>query len=409
MSTRSYWLRRKALLEESFPVVVPLGTFAAITAMALGAAAQRRSLFPPGVALLWSTLTFVPMGLLLVFATGVRWWRMNTVAFLAGTVLLFSVPVQTPVLPFIPASADATGVLLPLLVGVVAALTGALESTVTMACGVAVVGIAAVDGWLPSATLTPLYFCAVPFGWLCGLALQSQRRLLERTREARERARERAVEAERGRIAREIHDVVAHSLAVTMLHLTGARRALQTDDVDEAVAALTDAEHVGRQAMTDIRRTVGLLTVADDVAADRPAEPGLSDVDDLVAGYRRAGLDVRYQVNGDVDAVSAGTGLALYRVIQESLANVVRHAATAAATVELAVNPDGAIELTVSNEECPGMAVARGRGRGIDGMRQRVVALGGTMSAGPSDTGGWTVRVSLPSADMDVAADRRSA
>ncbi|ONF61744.1 sensor histidine kinase, partial [Amycolatopsis keratiniphila] len=120
---------------------------------------------------------------------------------------------------------------------------------------------------------------------------------------------------ERQRIAREVHDVVGHSLSITLLHLTGARHALQQDrDVDEAIEALTEAEQVGRAAMADIRRTVGLL--ADSPSGSAPL-PGVEDIATLVERTRSAGLAVRYTQEGDLGRVGASEGLGLYRIVQE--------------------------------------------------------------------------------------------
>ena len=134
--------------------------------------------------------------------------------------------------------------------------------------------------------------------------LRWQMRALAAERSERERERERATLAERQRIAREIHDLVAHSLSVTMLHVTGAKQALVEDhDVDDAVAALSDAEQVGRQAMAEIRRTVGVLATEPTGAHPLPCA---EDIDALVAQVRDAGLPVDYRSRGDLDPAQPG-------------------------------------------------------------------------------------------------------
>lgn len=189
-----------------------------------------------------------------------------------------------------------------------------------------------------------------------------------------------------------MHDVIAHSLSVTLLHVTGARRGLQEDrDIDDAVEALEQAERLGRQAMADIRRTVGLL----DGAVGRAApEPGVADIVTLVEDFVRAGLAVGYEPSGNShDGVSAAAGLALYRIAQESLANIAKHAPDAVSHMTLEVSDSVAV-LTVSNG-LPVPAAACAEGRGLRGMRQRVELLGGRIDAGPADDG-WTVRAVIP-------------
>lgn len=155
--------------------------------------------------------------------------------------------------------------------------------------------------------------------------------------------------------------------------------------------ALTDAERLGRQAMADIRRTVGLL---DARPWKQVPEPGVEDITDLVGDFVRAGLDVRYEHDGDLGAVSPAVGLALYRIGQESLANVVKHAHGASASVRLAVD-DTMVTLTVHNTLPAGLPPQRGAGMGVSGMRQRAELLGGRMTVGPSDHG-WSVRAGIP-------------
>lgn len=238
----------------------------------------------------------------------------------------------------------------------------------------------------------PTYLVGIAFGWMAGLMLQYQRRFLYQERGYQDIRAAQAADEERHRIAREVHDVIAHSLSVTLLHLTAARHALETDrDVEEAVEALTDAERLGRQAMADIRRTVGLL---DARPWKQVPEPGVEDIEDLVGDFVRAGLDVRYDREGDLGAVSPAVGLALYRIGQESLANVVKHAYGASARVRLAVDAT-VVTLTVDNTVPAGLPAQRGAGMGLSGMRQRAELLGGRMTAGPSGRG-WSVRAGIP-------------
>jgi signal transduction histidine kinase len=199
-----------------------------------------------------------------------------------------------------------------------------------------------------------------------------------------------------------VHDLVAHSLSVTMLHLTAARRevedaARQGDSarLDDAVAALQDAERVGRRAMADIRGTVSLL--AEDGAGPASPAPGLDDVPALVADFRRAGLEVAYDAAGELSDVPASTALGLYRIVQESLANVAKHAPGARVQVRLDVDRDPG-ELVVASD-LPRGARRNPGGSGLSGMAERATQLGARFSAGPVDRS-WVVRVELPRGDL---------
>ncbi len=236
-----------------------------------------------------------------------------------------------------------------------------------------------------------IWAVGVVAGWLAGEGVRAQAMLL-REREATQQQRAaQAVAAERHRIAGEVHDVIAHSMAVTMLHLTGARLALETDDRDEAMAALLDAERCGRESLSDLRRTVHMLG---DDSGTAGALPGTAELPQLVEEFRGAGLPVALEVDGDLGCVSSATGLALYRIVQESLANVARHAPGSSASVALSVS-DGGARLAVSNELGPHRPAANGGGIGLSGMRQRAEALGGHLWSGVRGSR-WLVETELP-------------
>jgi len=225
-----------------------------------------------------------------------------------------------------------------------------------------------------------------------GFAFQVQYRLLDQERAAQAGLAERAAADERQRIAREIHDVIAHSLAVTMLHLTGARLALQRDP-KEAEAALLEAERLGRESLAEIRRTVGVL--APEGTGTAAPMPTAADIQRLVREFEAAGLEVEFQLTGDPAALTPATGLALYRVAQESLSNVVRHAPGSPTSMSLLIGPD-VVRLHVRNRlaEVAAPASADG-GQGVRGMNERVTLLGGALRAG-RDGNGWCVDVELP-------------
>ena len=233
--------------------------------------------------------------------------------------------------------------------------------------------------------------------WLLMRGLRRQRQLVAELRAAQADLARQAALDERRRIAGEIHDVAAHSLAVTMLHLTGARLLLQRLRADgRAIEALTAAERAGRQSLDDLRRTIGLL---DGAAGTAPPLPGAADLPALVEEFRAAGMDVRLTVAGDPRALPPAIGLALYRVAHEALANAVRHAPGAAVTVDLAAGPPA--RLRVADGGAAGRppsqvtAAAPGTGHGIPGMRERAALLGGELSAG-REGAGWVVTCILP-------------
>ncbi|HMG27696.1 MAG TPA: histidine kinase [Acidimicrobiia bacterium] len=223
-------------------------------------------------------------------------------------------------------------------------------------------------------------------------AFQTQFRLFEQERAAQAGLAERAAAEERQRIAREIHDVIAHSLAVTMLHLTGARLALRRDPA-EAEEALLQAERLGRESLAEIRRTVGLL--APEGTGTAAPMPSAGDIPNLVSEFEAAGLAVDFELSGDPCALPPATGLGLYRVAQESLSNVVRHAPGTHTTMSLRVGDD-VVSLRVRNRLASTIPSPNNDGGlGVRGMQERVTLLGGVLRAGP-DGDSWCVDVELP-------------
>jgi signal transduction histidine kinase len=224
------------------------------------------------------------------------------------------------------------------------------------------------------------------FGVMVGVLLRRTERLAEDLRAADARLADVAVREERNRIARDVHDLVAHSLTVVVLHVGGARRLLRTDP-QAAEAALADAERVCRESLDGIRGVVGLLREGDD-------QPGISlDLEGLASSYRSAGRPVALRVTGDPSALPLAIRVVLYRVVQESLANAARYgggpiqvdvAAGEAAAEARIVNPLAAT---------PG---ARGSGGfGLVGLREQVETLGGRLSGG-AEGGEWIVTCRLP-------------
>jgi signal transduction histidine kinase len=218
-----------------------------------------------------------------------------------------------------------------------------------------------------------------------------QRDLADRLRTAQAELAEAARAEERTRIAREVHDVVAHSLTVALLHVSGARLALADGDAAEAAESLAEAERLGRAALGEVRQAVGVLHHGTPGTA--PPLPGIDQVERLVETVRGAGMPVDLTVRGSLDGLPATSGLAIYRILQEALTNSLRHAPGAATSALISVEGTE-VRLTVTNAGVAADA-PRGSGVGLQSMRQRAEALGGTLTAGP-DRGGWRVHARLP-------------
>jgi signal transduction histidine kinase len=223
-----------------------------------------------------------------------------------------------------------------------------------------------------------------------------------RAEERREQATAAAVADERRRIAREMHDLVGHSVSVMVVQAGGARRILERDP-ERAIEAAVRIEHTGRTALAEMRRLLGLLGA---VEADALApQPTLDALDTLVERARAAGLPARLSVEGEPRPLPAGAEIAAYRVVQESLTNALKHAGAAATGVLLRWGPD-ALEIEVTNERggAPGAERLPSGGHGLVGMRERVRVYGGELSAEPQPGGGFTVRAQIPFVQEAVQA-----
>jgi signal transduction histidine kinase len=221
-------------------------------------------------------------------------------------------------------------------------------------------------------------------------ALEDRAARLEAERHAQAKI---AAAAERARIARELHDVIAHHVSVMVVQADGAGYALRSDPAT-AETALKAISSTGRQALTEMRRLLGVLRTTGDQAGLAPV-PGLSELRDLLDQARSAGLAVTYTLSGTPRELPDGAELAAYRVVQESLTNTRKHAGLAAsAAVTLRYEPDG---LTVEVTD-DGMATSAGEpaGHGLAGMRERIEMYGGTVQAGPLPGGGFRVLAKLP-------------
>ena len=219
-------------------------------------------------------------------------------------------------------------------------------------------------------------------------------RSLEAWRASEEEARRRASE-ERVRIARELHDVLAHNISLISVQ-AGVALHLMDDQPEQARTALTAIKQASREALGELRSVLDVLRQADDDALPRSPTPGLDGLDQLVARAGAAGLPVETVVQGNRRSLPAGVDLASYRIVQEALTNVVRHAGAATATVRVAYGDDAVtIEVADDGRGAPANSKAVG-GNGIAGMRERAAALGGTFDAGSRPDGGFRVRARLP-------------
>ncbi|MEM9561660.1 MAG: histidine kinase [Actinomycetota bacterium] len=247
------------------------------------------------------------------------------------------------------------------------------------------------------------WLAAIALSWGFGTAVYHYDRVLAELRATQVELIDHAAQVERRRIARDVHDLVGHSLSVVMLHVAGARRLLRSDP-DEAEVALRQAEEAGRTSMAEVRRTVGLLRADGDAEGSAPT-PDLSDIAEVVEQYRLAGMDVEHRVDGPADEVEGPLAVACHRIVQEALANVSKH--TVGARVLVTVDVDRSrCQVEIRNEggeALPATASAfETPGHGLVGMRERALSVGGSLLAGPIDNG-WSVEVVVP---RTAAVDR---
>jgi signal transduction histidine kinase len=244
-------------------------------------------------------------------------------------------------------------------------------------------------------------FTALLYGsaWGMGYALRQRAtrisELDQEARDLRERQAEReqlAIAEERGRIARELHDIVSHSISVITIQAQAVRHRLHADQRSE-IDGLQDIEDTARQAMAEMRRLLGVLR-ADGPAALAP-QPGLEQLGRLVADTRAAGVPVDVRTEGDAVALPPGLDLAAYRVVQEALTNCRKHATGASAAVVIRYDRDW-VDLRIENDAGEIRGSPADGGHGLIGMRERVALYGGILEAAPRVDGGFVVRARLP-------------
>jgi signal transduction histidine kinase len=219
-------------------------------------------------------------------------------------------------------------------------------------------------------------------------AVDERAAALQREREADARA---AAAEERARIARELHDLLSHSVSVMVVQAAAERSAVGTDRAAPG-PALESIERTGRQALAEMRRLFTLLRSG--APAELAPQPTLAELDALVAHVRQAGLPVELRTEGEADGVPPGVALCAYRIVQEALTNVIKHAGPAEASVLVRFGDD-ALELEV-RDDGRSPASASGLGNGLAGMRERVALYGGELEAGAQNGGGFVVKARLP-------------
>jgi signal transduction histidine kinase len=246
---------------------------------------------------------------------------------------------------------------------------------------------------VPNLASGPLIFLLLSLVGLGANAVHTWRQRAQTLQREREAATQLALEQERARLARELHDVVGHNVSVMIIQAGAARKMLDLDPV-QAREALLAVEAGGRSAMTELRQVIGLLMVDSD-GADLAPQPGFDQLPELASRVRDTGVQVTLTLDGTFESLPAGIELAAYRVVQEALTNAVKHAAGAAVDIKISGTPD---ELRVEVTDTGGASagVASGSGRGLTGLRDRLVAYGGTLTAGRRPTGGFRVVAVTP-------------
>ncbi|MFI7063217.1 histidine kinase [Kribbella sp. NPDC050124] len=273
----------------------------------------------------------------------------------------------------------------------------------TQAIGVVALALAPDRGsWGSLLVMAGLSAVAVVVADLLRSRTETRRRLAEQEVISKEERAERARLQERARIARELHDVVAHHLSVVVVRADSAPHRLPSLP-DDARAEFVEIADAARASLTEMRRVLQLLRDDEPPTHELGPQPGLEQLSELVATTRRAGADVRLD-DGVPSGLDPAVELAAYRIVQEALSNAVRHAPKS--TVQVTVRREGhALTLTVRNG--PGRGAGQpGSGQGLVGMRERVALLDGSVSTGPTPEGGYLVEVSIPVGEVVASGDQ---
>jgi signal transduction histidine kinase len=363
---------------------------AAVAGM-LGVALRRDDPDAPTAPLLFSVLAIPAIVLPLL---GRRRFPFAAPAFvwILGPALSF---VDGRLIPFTP-SISAVGLAAAFLLG---NLRNAVEAWLGLTVVLGGTAIIVYNG--PNHTPAEFFFVPLFFGigWLAGYALRERAEQAEaaevratQAEREREAAARIAVAEERARIARELHDIVAHAVSVMVLQVGAVRHKLP-DELAEGREALEGVEKAGRTALAEMRRLLAAIRPDGDDAELAP-QPGLDRLDSLLEEVGRAGLPVRLHVDGEPFPLPRALDLSAYRIVQEGLTNALKHARAANADVTLRYRPEE-LEIEVRDDGI-GTATSDGLGHGLVGVRERVKIYGGEMSAGTAAGGGFVLSTHLP-------------
>ena len=323
-------------------------------------------------------------------------WRRTHPLAMAVALLLLAVPAAATLFD----SSELISTFLPLLILAYSGGAYAGERDARIILAVLIAGVVTVGLFDEGATASDFYFPVIitTLCWLGGRTVGTRARHAAELHETaalaaerRERETQEAVAEERRRIAREMHDVVAHSISMMVIQAGGARRILATDPgrAEEAAARIRSA---GTDALAEMDILLGVL----EAAPDGTAPPKLDGLGELVERAREAGLPVTLEVNGERRLLSPGAELAVYRVVQEALTNAVKHAGGATTEVRLEWRED-ALEVSVADRGDGGASPQLpGAGHGLMGMRERMRVFGGDVQTGPRADGGFEVAARLP-------------
>jgi signal transduction histidine kinase len=326
-------------------------------------------------------------------------WRRGNPVIVFGVVLAAATAIMVADIP--PLVLTATAALLIALYTVAAHMP--LRHALLAAGAFEAWGVPTLVRWSPPAAILPgivLLTGTAAAAVMTGVNLQTRRAYLAaledraaRLEKEQDQQAQLAVATERTRVAREVHDIVAHSLSVMVALADGAAAAAPSSPV-RAGQAMEQVAVTGRQAIGEMRRLVDTLRI-EETGADHHPAPGIGQLDDLLTQARSAGLPARLVVEGRPHRLTQGAQLAVYRIVQESLTNIRKHAhAATGATVRLQYTSEG-IEVSITDDGQPADSGEPTVGHGITGMRERAAAYDGTVQAGPRPGGGWRVRARL--------------
>ncbi|MGW0517727.1 sensor histidine kinase [Crossiella sp. NPDC003009] len=264
----------------------------------------------------------------------------------------------------------------------------------------------------PAAWSAFSWFAAPAFAWLLGEIVAARRALNEEAVQRlllleleRDQQAKIAVAAERTRIARELHDVVAHAVSVIVVQADGASYMIK-DKPELAERSLKTISTTGRQALNELRRLLGVLRTTDENDPEMTPQPSAGQVEELVAKVRAVGLPVQLDLRGDLDDLPAGIGLGVYRIVQEALTNTIKHGGAGVKAVVRVHREEDAVRVQVLDSgggPGTGSGLVSG-GNGLIGMQERASVFGGELEAGPRPGGGWRVSARLPLTNRTVGS-----